>query len=311
MPPDDTGPADLATTVSIAILTYRRPEGVDRTIRSLVPALQPPSPVGEIVVIDNDGEPTAEATIARIAAELDVLPLRYVHEPRPGLAAARNRALDEAKGRVLVFIDDDEVAGPGWPDGLIEVIDSTGAALVGGPVRNRFDTEPDPAIAAVMHRPEPAEGSRQRWLRSGNLAIDLEPVRSRGLRFDDAFGATGGEDVAFSWAARASGLDLRWTNRAIVHEYVGADRTTLRWIMRRSRTATINWARVELLHHPSLLHRALVMARGGARIAQGLGLAALGLLGRDRARIARGSVLAARGVGSVQGAAGRAVGTYR
>ena len=39
---------------------------------------------------------------------------RYVVEPRPGLSRARNRALAEADADIVAWLDDDEVADPGW-----------------------------------------------------------------------------------------------------------------------------------------------------------------------------------------------------
>ena len=82
----------------------------------------------EVLVIDNDAQGTGrEAALAaaadagvpvRSSAETPegpgVVGLRYVVEERPGVAAVRNRALDETGGRdLLVFIDDDEEPEPG------------------------------------------------------------------------------------------------------------------------------------------------------------------------------------------------------
>ncbi len=282
-------------------------------MRSLPTSAELPTgtPIGEVLIIDNDAEPSARPTVERLAADRTDLALRYVHEPRPGLSAARNRALDEARGRILVFIDDDEVAGPGWPAGLVTLLDDTGAGLAGGPVRNRFTVDPPTWASDVLARPEPAEGSVQKWLRTGNLAIDLAQIRSLGIRFDDAFGRTGGEDVAFSWAARRAGVGLRWTNDAVVYEYVGPERTTLRWATRRARTTTVNWVRVELTHHPHPTRRLLIAARGTTRLAQGIATVAAGALRLDRTTAAAGLVRASRGLGSLQGALGHRAGDYR
>jgi GT2 family glycosyltransferase len=48
--------------------------------------------------------------------------VRRVVEPVPGLDFARNRALREARGEVVAFLDDDIVADPGWLDGLREAL---------------------------------------------------------------------------------------------------------------------------------------------------------------------------------------------
>jgi GT2 family glycosyltransferase len=339
-PPDHQTERPAATrpfTVTIGIPTYHRPESLLETLDSLRPlatghdhhesgasgaapdeiGVIPPTPsrwqIDEVLVIDNDDHPTALLAVDGAVASGYPLPVRHVHETTPGLAAARNRALDEARSRILVFIDDDEVAEPGWPGGLIEVLAATGAGLVGGPVRTRFVREPPSWVTAggFFDRAEPADGSAQTWLRSGNLAIDLEAVDRIGLRFDAAFGLTGGEDVAFSRSARQAGLELRWSATAAVEEKVGPERTTLRWITRRERASTTNWVRVERALDPSARRAALIMARGGVRLVQGAATAAAGSVTLDYGRRARGLVMVARGVGALRGLAARAPETYR
>jgi glycosyltransferase involved in cell wall biosynthesis len=46
--------------------------------------------------------------------------VRYVCEPKPGLGFARNRALREARGELLAFLDDDVVVDHGWFSGLLK-----------------------------------------------------------------------------------------------------------------------------------------------------------------------------------------------
>ena len=333
--PSSRATATRPLAVSVGILTYQRPESLLGTLESLrhADATAPPdrttsgetdatgagpAPDGvgsihEVLVIDNDRSPTAREAVESLAASGYPHRLRYVHEPVPGLSAARNRAMDEAEGRVLAFIDDDEVATPGWPLGLVEVMAGTGAGLVGGPVRTVFRRPPAPWVTdgGFFERPEPPDRSHQTWLRSGNLAIDLDVVRPTGVRFDPAYGFSGGEDVAFSRAVRHAGVDLRWSATAVVEEAVGPERATLRWLTRREATSTTNWVRVERTLDPSRRRRALVTARGLARLAQGGATAALGAVTLNSVRRNQGLVAAARGVGALRGLVSRAPETYR
>lgn len=64
----------------------------------------------EILVVDN--RPRSDAR-ARTLVE-GIRAARLIHEPRPGLAAARNRALQAAGGEIVAFTDDDVVVDPLW-----------------------------------------------------------------------------------------------------------------------------------------------------------------------------------------------------
>ncbi len=289
-------------SVSIAVLTFRRPEGLSKALDSLIAVADRADSnvdVSEIIVVDNDPSGSAEGAVSERRKGL----VRYVHEPRSGVAAARNRALDEAIGDRLVFIDDDEHAGPNWPDGLIDVMDQTGAALVGGPVRSILpDETPDWARAiGVFDRVDPPHLSDEDWLRSGNLAIDLALVRREGVRFDDAFGLTGGEDVRFSVLAKRRGLDLRWCESAIVYEDVAIERITTQWVESRSQAAMTNYIRAHAPIGPLFALRMLVRAFG--RIPAGLASVAIGNAFGDEARTLRGRVALSRARGAFVGVA--------
>ena len=75
--------------------------------------------------------------------------MRYVHEPEPGIAAARNRALDEAgPADLLVFIDDDERPVDGWLARLVETYRVDRPTAVVGPVVSEYEQQPDAWVSA-------------------------------------------------------------------------------------------------------------------------------------------------------------------
>jgi glycosyltransferase involved in cell wall biosynthesis len=71
-------------------------------------------PPAEILVVDN--APRDGAT--RELLERRFPSVRRVVEPIAGLDFARNRALAEAAGEIVAFLDDDAVAAPGWAEAL-------------------------------------------------------------------------------------------------------------------------------------------------------------------------------------------------
>src|SRR5436305_11094952 len=97
--------------ISVCICTYNRPESLQRTLESLASQLNADSGVIELLIVDNN---CTDDTYQIIEAFRVGLPVRRVTESRQGLAHARNRAVTEFRGDVLLFTDDDVRFGTGW-----------------------------------------------------------------------------------------------------------------------------------------------------------------------------------------------------
>ena len=112
-------PAESAVPVTVAICTRDRPEGVERLLDSLeIAAAAAPAGEDQLEVLVVDNAPSTDETKDRVQARSRV---RYVREPLPGLNFARNRAVQEARGVLLSFLDDDVVVDRGWVAGLHDV----------------------------------------------------------------------------------------------------------------------------------------------------------------------------------------------
>ncbi len=98
--------------LTAAICTRGRPEQLRRALRSL---LEQRVPAAEILVVDN--APPGDETFRLVDREFPTV--RYVCEPLPGLDVARNRALAEAVGDVIAFLDDDAVADTQWAGAIV------------------------------------------------------------------------------------------------------------------------------------------------------------------------------------------------
>ncbi|GAP96218.1 glycosyltransferase family 2 protein [Leptolyngbya sp. NIES-2104] len=94
------------SSVSVIVCTRDRPHALKDCLRSLQ-ALDPPP--FEVLVIDN--APSSDATYQIVAQMPNI---RYVKEPRSGLSAARNRGIQESRGSILAFTDDDVAVHPHW-----------------------------------------------------------------------------------------------------------------------------------------------------------------------------------------------------
>lgn len=103
-----SGTASMVLSVVICAFTTRRWEMLQSAVQSVVE--QKPAPYETIVVIDHCGE-LEEAAIGVFPP----MGVRVVtNEGMRGLSGARNTGVTHARGDVIVFLDDDAVAAPGW-----------------------------------------------------------------------------------------------------------------------------------------------------------------------------------------------------
>ncbi|RKT78471.1 glycosyltransferase involved in cell wall biosynthesis [Terracoccus luteus] len=236
-------------SIHVAVLTYHRPEPLGRLLPVLLIEAarhedSSPTDTVTLVVVDNDPHGSARQVVqaASVGSPSDPSSpdLRYVVEPRPGISAGRNRALDESsEADLLVFIDDDETPHPGWLERLVRLHDESGAEAVAGPVRSVVDAPLDPWVVAGRffdrsHHLGRAQASVLPRAASNNLLLDLRFVRAHGLRFDDRFGLTGGEDSLFTGQLVAAGGTIRWAADAVVDDHLPSERLTRDYALRRT-----------------------------------------------------------------------------
>ncbi|WP_170853930.1 glycosyltransferase family 2 protein [Microlunatus flavus] len=297
-----------APAVVVGVATFRRPAALARLLPALVAQLEAYAGEASVLVVDNDPDAGAREEVARWAGGR----VRYAHEPRPGIAAARNRALAGAgDARLLVFVDDDGLPQPGWLSRMVEAWLRWRPAAVSGPAVPRFEEgEPDPWVAGsgVFDRTVRPTGMLLGGASSANLLLDLEQLRAFGLAFDEAFGLTGGSDTMLTHAIVAAGGEIRWCDEAEVLDFHSPDRMTRAWVRRRSYRTGNDWSRVALALAPSgprrLAERGELVARGAVRGATGLANQLRGRLAHDVARQALGACQVSTAVGVVGGALG-------
>lgn len=218
---------------AVAVLTYRRTELLPALLAALAAQAGTVEPRAEILVVDND--PAASA--ADVVRPWTVDGIRYIHEPRPGISAARNRALEEAADAdALIFLDDDELPSADWLARLVAAWREWDCAAVVGPVPARLMGSAEPWVlgSGIFDRPRHVTGRRMHGAGAGNLLLDLHRVRALGLSFDERFGLTGGEDTVFTRQLVRAGEEIRWCDEAEAVELIPADRLTRSWVLTRS-----------------------------------------------------------------------------
>jgi len=137
--------------ITVCICTYNRAASLREALASLEHAAASFDAGWALLVIDNNSSDETREVCADAAQRL---PLRYVFEPEQGLSSARNRALREVGGGLLIFTDDDVLFDSGWLCAYAAAFKQwPGAAYFGGRILPRWP------------------GRRPHWLRDESLPL--------------------------------------------------------------------------------------------------------------------------------------------
>ncbi len=235
----------MTADVSVCVATCRRPLGLTRLLASLE-QLECPSGVSfEVVVVDNDPEASAAPVLSRYAGLLE---LRSFAEPERNIARARNRAVREARGRWLAFVDDDEAVEPNWLAAYWSEVQAGACDGYFGPVLPRLERVVTPWLdpQAFFAGPRLSSGTP---VGPGEMATNNAFVRAKlfaECRFDPCFGLSGGEDSEIFSRMWRAGARFRWCDEARVNEWIPPARHRLGWLTRRAFRGGVVHTRLEL-----------------------------------------------------------------
>jgi glycosyltransferase involved in cell wall biosynthesis len=306
-------------SVLIGVTTYGRNDELSGLLVHLddqAQRLQQEGRRSAVLIVDNNPGGDAEPVVASAGLPL----IHYSHEPRPGIAAGRNRALAWARDGgydAVAFLDDDETPAPGWLAALVAAAEDWGAAGVTGPVVRDYPHEPTGYVSG-MRRWDSAHhrtGTAMPAASSANLLLDLHFLAAHGLQFDEEFGLSGGSDTLITKRLLAAGGRLVWAQDAVVVDHVTEERLTPQWLRKRAHRVGNTHSRVSLVLAGSggrrLRARVLLAAKGAALVVVGSTTAAAGSIGGDAGRAGQGSWRSNRGKGMLAGAFGKVAYDYQ
>jgi glycosyltransferase involved in cell wall biosynthesis len=221
--------------ISVCICTYKRPLLLKRVVEGVSRQSTGGQFTYSIVISDNDSEQSAESTVEELARG-SAIAMRYCSEPRQNIALARNKAVENATGDFIAFIDDDEFPADDWLLNLFTTCEEYKVDGVLGPVKRHFDEEPPDWIIKgnFYERPTHPTGYVIPWLggRTGNLLVRREVFVAGELPFRPEFRA--GEDQDFFRRATGRGRVFIWCNDAVVYETVPPSRWKRVYMLRKA-----------------------------------------------------------------------------
>ena len=125
--------------ISLAICSFNRSDSLSKTLQS-VRCLRRLDTLTELLVIDNN---STDATASTARAFAPDLPIRVVVERSQGLSHARNRAIEEFKGDLLLFTDDDVLLDADWLSSYASAVaEFPTAQFFGGRILPRWPNKP-------------------------------------------------------------------------------------------------------------------------------------------------------------------------
>ena len=134
---------------SVCICTYNGGARLPAVIACLARQTVPRD-AWELVIVDNASKDDTAAAAAALLAQHGLTNGRVVPESEPGLSFARRRAANEARGEIVCFLDDDNLAEPDFIAQAIRIFDEQPkTGLAGGKVLPDWETDPGPLVRAV------------------------------------------------------------------------------------------------------------------------------------------------------------------
>src|SRR5713226_5798410 len=138
-----------AMKLTIAIPTHNRASTLRHTLASIA-SLELSGIDAECIVVDN-ASTDATSSIVEDVSRTAPIAMRRVLETRRGSSFARNRAVAEARGEFILFIDDDAVAEPRWAVELIGAMERRALDAAGGMVLARWGMPPPPWLGPRLY----------------------------------------------------------------------------------------------------------------------------------------------------------------
>jgi glycosyltransferase involved in cell wall biosynthesis len=243
--------------LSIAICTCNRATLLDDALRSFAATAKPSGIAFELLVIDNNSRDRTRLVVEHWAARSE-FPLRYIFEGKQGLSRARNRAVKEAVGHWVWYVDDDVYFSPGWLEGVREGMKLfPRASGLAGRVMPVFEPA-QPAwlpSSALPYYGVTSFGDEPRWLGAAEYPVGANAAFRRSVfeevgLFREDLGRSAdtlfsSEETDMTIRLYARGHKVGYAPSAEVRHRIPENRATMSWLRKRAYWGGVSQVRAD------------------------------------------------------------------
>jgi glycosyltransferase involved in cell wall biosynthesis len=229
---------------SVAICTWNRADLLERTLKSLAGMHIPTHVEWEVIIVENR---CTDGTVEVCKRWSQRLPLKTFSETNQGHCHARNRAIRNCHGDVILWTDDDIEVSTEWLERYqMAVAANPSASFWGGPIRPKFTGEVPQWVqenwatlqgcfASRDLGKEPVPLSAERLPYGANFAVRTDVQKQ--FPFDVQLGrrgtlVNGDDELEMLQRVLRAGYQGYWVPDAPVDHLIAADRATLKYIYR-------------------------------------------------------------------------------
>ncbi len=235
--------ANCGVNTSVVVCTYNRCQSLSAVLGNIAAQIMPEFFTWEVVVVDNNSTDKTREVVEEAARKWPGR-FRYIFEHRQGLSMARNRGINEARGTVIAFTDDDVTINPDWLHNLTSNLHTGDWAGTGGRIVPVW-AKPLPDWMSIHDHltmgvfvqfeagPDPKELSRPPY--GANMAFHRKTFEKYG-GFRTDLGRSGknllsSEDTEYGDRLLAAGERLRYEPHAIVFHPAPENRMTKHFVL--------------------------------------------------------------------------------
>lgn len=208
------------------IPTYNRPAILQKTLAAYLDQTAR-NEILEILVVD-DGSTDGTSQMVLALANTSPIPVRYLHQQNSGQASARNHGIREAKGRLVLFGDDDIIPGVSLVAEHLawHVRHAASSVAVVGPAYWSPELRPTPmmrwwGLNGIRFDPPHMEAGAEVSWGTGcfwNTSVKLEFLKANGI-FDERFRKYGFEDSELAYRLMKKGFKVLYNPQAVGYHY--------------------------------------------------------------------------------------------